>query len=164
MKKTITLILLLFISNLTYADSSPSETIFNYYKALNNSEYKKGYGYISNERKEAITEEEFVNHHEKSPYKEVYAQLIEYKLIKEKVSNKTAIVKLTLKTPSFSVVMPILMSASHLAINALEGKEELSKFLKKQLEELKKRETIPYEKREISVNMIKENGEWKLAK
>ena len=63
MKKTITLILLLFVSSLTYAATSPSETIFDYYKALNSSEYKKGYDYISSERKEAITEEEFVNHH-----------------------------------------------------------------------------------------------------
>ena len=155
---------MLHIAGFAYAASSPSETIFSYYEALNNSEYNKGYEYLSSDRKKTITEEKYVNHHISAPYKEVYAQLIEYTLIEEKETNNTATVKLALKHPSFGVVLPILMSASHLAINTLQGKKELSKFVKQQLGVLSKKETIPYEEREITVILIKENGEWKLDK
>lgn len=164
MKKTITLLMILVVSGLAYASNNPSDIIFNYYDALNIGDYKKAYSYLSQERKSVIKENEYVSFHKKAPYKEVYDQFIKYELIKEAILEDTAILELKTKIPAQSIILPIFYSASYMETDTRAGKEELSKFVKKRLKEMGKDVTILYVYGDIVVNMVKENGEWKLAK
>lgn len=164
MKKSIALIIILLVSGLTYASEHPSEIIFKYYEALNIGNYKKAYSFLSHERKSLINENEYIIFHEKSPYKEVYEQFITYELLEKVVLKDSAVIKLKTTMPAQSVILPIFYSASHLAINTIEGKKELAEFVNKKLIKMEKNGSILYEYGDVVVTMVKENGEWKLAK
>lgn len=164
MKKSTALTILLLASGLAYGSQNPADVIFNYYEALNTGDYKKAYSYLSQERKSVIKENEYIRFHEKSPYKEVYEQFIKYELLEENILKNSAVIKLKTTMPAQSTILPIFYSASYLPINTLEDKKELAKFVRKRIIELEKNGSIQYEHGDVVVTMVKENGEWKLAK
>jgi hypothetical protein len=161
------IIVLIFLTPLLgYASPTkqPSNYVYKYYAALDASDYKKAYSYLSNERKGVISEEEYIDYHLKHPYKNAFSQLIKYEVINENINGNKAIVKLKAKIPDDITKLILMKSASHLAVLALEGKDQLVLFFKRQFNELEAQKSVTYKYSEITINMIKENNQWKLAK
>lgn len=164
MKQSILFIFLSLILGCAHEVNRPSDVVFKYYEALNTSDYKQAYSYLSSEQKSQLKELEYINHHIKAPYKEAFARLIEYELIEEITNKNKATVKLKARLPDFTTMLVLSKSASHLAILNTEGNEKLFAFFKNQLKDLEQNKSVTYDYNDILINMDKENNEWKLSK
>lgn len=151
-------------SGCAHSVKQPSDTLFEYYEALNSGDYSLAYDFLASADKRAVTESEYVDHHVNNPYQESFARLIEHTLVSEIITSDIAVVNVKTKHPNQEVILPIIMFSSFQATSALEGKEKLHQFIDKKLELMKKDGSIDYVYGDITVNMVMENNEWKLTK
>ena len=151
-------------SGCVHSVKQPSDTLFEYYEALNAGDYSLAYAFLAKADKSAVTELEYVDHHVNNPYQESFARLIEHTLVNEIITSGIAVVNVKTKHPNQEVILPIIMFASFQGTSTLEGKEKLHQFIDKKLEVLKREGSIDYVYGDITVNMVMENNEWKLTK
>ena len=165
MKTIILMFALISVSSgCAHSVKQPSDTLFEYYEALNSGDYSLAYDFLASADKRAVTESEYVDHHVNNPYQESFARLIEHTLVSEIITSDIAVVNVKTKHPNQEVILPIIMFSSFQATSALEGKEKLHQFIDKKLELMKKDGSIDYVYGDITVNMVMENNEWKLTK
>jgi len=161
---TAVLIFITIFSGCATTQKPPHNYIYEYYEALNTNNYKKAYSYISNEVQETISEKDYINYHLKRPYKEALHKLIDYELINENIIGDKAIVSINAKIPDEITRLILMKSASHLSVLTLEGKEQVEAFFKNQLKKMEEKKSMTYQQTNITINLVKENNEWKLTK
>lgn len=163
-QKICVLICISIFSGCTTTKKLPHDYIFEYYEALDTNDYKKAYGYMSHDGQEEISEKNYINYHLKRPYREALNRLIEYELINENINGDKAIVIINAKRPDGMTRLILMKSASHLSVLTLEGKDQLKEFFKKQIKIMEAKKSVKYQQSKITINLIKENNEWKLTK
>lgn len=69
------------------------------------------------------SEDDLIDHQINSPYKQTCFELFEYNLVNENISTNIATGELKVVARSFDYVLPILLSATRLALYTIEGRK-----------------------------------------
>ena len=158
MKKLSLILILFFFAACSQGSSSvsPSDTVHSFLTHIQMGEYEEAQGLIVDESPLALYEIE-------EEYRGIFNNLSFGDIVSEEINGASSYVRLTVKALDFASLMEEVMTEAFVWIFSDITSTELSEKIKELLIEKINAEYPPIISSDVSVNLVRQEGRWKIA-